>query len=102
MTGSPGCNSHGIRPVGATPVGDGKWHQSDLSGNVVEWAFDGSGPAANPCINCAAIGDDDLRAMRGGGAFDEAKRVRAAPRYFVDLNATGRTMSLGMRCARVP
>jgi formylglycine-generating enzyme required for sulfatase activity len=87
-----------------SPLGDGKYGQADLAGNVVEWVLDGySSTYDDPsgCVDCAAgnVGGPN-RVLRGGG-YD----------YFAsDLQTTTRNAAIpttelrgiGARCARAP
>jgi sulfatase modifying factor 1 len=102
------CSPGGTNDVGTeSPAGDGKWGQSDLAGNVSEWALDvGSG---GPCVDCIDTLQlprgpetpllDDARMIRGGGlgaAFSlESSAIN-------DDEATDRNIQQGARCARVP
>ena len=74
-----------------SPLGDGRWGQSDLAGNLWEWARDTVGPYVTPCVDCiAGLGNESVRAARGGcyGCLDRdfrngqrgSARVSAAPR----------------------
>lgn len=88
------------RSVGsASPAGDGKWHQADLSGNVWEWTLDWDGPYPTPCDDCANLIAAQYRTMRGAG-FNELlnTRLRGSFRYIGDPAA--RYAPVGFRCAR--
>jgi len=96
-------------PTGATnrvgsesPKGDGKWGQSDLAGNVVEWTldWDASPYPQNPCPDCANLTPATNRAVRGGGFPYPATAERAAVRGSVPPSA--RFDNIGVRCARTP
>jgi sulfatase modifying factor 1 len=67
------CIASGATKVGAeSPMGDGKWGQSDLAGNVFEWNLDSyASPYASSCSDCANVAKADYRVIRGG-SFDGA------------------------------
>ncbi len=102
------CTPGGTNDVGSeSPQGDGKWGQSDLAGNVSEWALDvGSG---GPCVDCIDTLQlprgpetpllDDARMIRGGG-LGAAFTLEAAA--INDDDATDRNIQQGARCARAP
>ena len=87
--------------VGSVPLGNGKWGQSDLAGNLWEWAFDWKAAYTSAvCDNCAQLVPTTDRVVRGG-AFEfvsdyllGASRRNAVP--------TARYYDLGGRCARTP
>ncbi len=88
--------------VGSTPRGEGRWGQSDLSGGMWEWAYDGYDALwygkNNPCNNCAGIASGSNRVTRGGSWFYVATSLRAAIRH--DVHPTKRNDIIGFRCAR--
>lgn len=86
--------------VGSKPAGDGRWGQSDLGGNVSEWALDGNAAYVNPCTDCSNLGVAGNRVRRGGSFFEAATKARAAFRYS-DVQ-TYRDDGVGVRCARTP
>jgi|HubBroStandDraft_6_1064221.scaffolds.fasta_scaffold215159_2 sulfatase modifying factor 1 len=102
------CSPGGTNGVGSeSPVGDGKWGQSDLGGNVWEWALDvGSG---GPCVDCIDTLQlprgpetpllDDARMIRGGGLGASFTLQSSA---INDDDATNRNIQQGARCARAP
>lgn len=98
--GTPGCAVTDLVPVGSKPMGDGRWGQSDLAGNVREWILDWDGAYVTPCADCARVGTAALRVIRGGGFNSGAPTLRAgtrnngAPEY--------RYPGVGFRCARTP
>lgn len=101
--GIPNCAFTDITPVGMRPKGDGRWRQSDLAGNVMEWVLDWDEPYQSPCIDCAYLGahPDGERGIRGGQWYPyPIQYLRAGNRSSApDLeNAPDR----GFRCARAP
>ena len=99
---SSACERAGATKVGAeSPMGDGKWGQSDLAGNVFEWNLDSfASPYAATCDDCADLSTSQYKVIRGG-SFDGASvcllnslRETSVP--------NGRSDGIGMRCARTP
>ena len=97
-----GCTLTDLMPVGTKPAGDGRWGQSDLGGNVLEWVLD---TAAFPyrtttCDDCADLTTAPARVVRGSSFLEPASRLRSANR-----NSDGPTVRYpfnGARCARPP
>lgn len=96
------CTAPGTGTVAAvgslSPLGDGRWGQADLGGNVYEWALDTFAPYTATCPDCTNTEADD-RVIRGGGYSNAAEDVLVSAR-----NASapaGRSKSIGVRCARV-
>lgn len=98
--GKPGCEVTDLVEVGTKPAGDGRWRQSDLTGNVWEWTLDGHADyAANSCTDCAELTAVSQRVLRGGSFFFHVAaslrtgfRGRSAP--------LTRALDFGVRCAR--
>jgi sulfatase modifying factor 1 len=84
-----------------SPLGDGKWGQADLAGNVTEWVLDWEAAYLNPCDDCADLMQVSSRTLRGGDFSVTAPSLRGAVR---DNNAPTLRNSghFGVRCARVP
>jgi formylglycine-generating enzyme required for sulfatase activity len=84
-----------------SPTGDGRWGQSDLAGNVVEWTLDWYDTYQVSCNNCADITDTtaSLRVIRGGNFFNSASYLRSASRYS-NVLPWGYYSFNGARCAR--
>jgi sulfatase modifying factor 1 len=87
--------------VGATPKGDGRWGQSDLAGNVSEWALDFYQDYSHElCDNCLELTASPARVRRGGSFLSVGEvlivsfRDQAAP--------DSRLSDQGFRCARDP
>jgi len=99
--GMPGCAVTDLVAVGSKPLGDGRWGQSDLAGNVWEWTLDMDAPYINPCINCASVLTGSLAVTRGGGFRDDATNLRAGNRGNGTPAYRGDRF-VGVRCARAP
>jgi formylglycine-generating enzyme required for sulfatase activity len=58
-------------PVGSKSLGNGRWGQADLAGNVYEWNLDyfADTYASDHCEDCLVSTGSTLRSVRGG-AFD--------------------------------
>jgi formylglycine-generating enzyme required for sulfatase activity len=98
-----GCAITDLVPVGSKPAGDGRWGQSDLAGNVVEWVLDWDGTYPSPCVDCANLAPGGTRAMRGGCFNGPATWLRTGTRtVFVDTTPATRGGVIGFRCARPP
>lgn len=94
------CSFQDILSVGTDPMGDGKWGQSDLGGNVAEWNLDVQATYPTPCDDCASLGAGPNRSIRGGGFNSDLTGVLAAGR---DANTPdSRNEIYGIRCARTP
>jgi formylglycine-generating enzyme required for sulfatase activity len=92
-----------IEPVGSKPMGNGKWGQADLVGNVAEWVLDWfyDDYTIGPCDNCSELTSFGLgRGVRGGswatlsGVLDN--------RYRDSLYPSTRDGKVGFRCVRKP
>ena len=94
--GFPGCALTDLVEVGTKLAGDGRWGQSDLAGNVLEWVLDTPSTYVNPCTNCADLIPDTSRVVRGGGLFEYAQNARTGQR----LATFGPNRDGGVRCAR--
>ena len=94
------AGSGGVAVVGSRPLGNGRYGQSDLAGNLWEWAVDGyvSPYAAGTCTNCSNVAPMFDAVNRGGGFDHVATAAIASLRnssggYPPDQNG-------GIRCAR--
>jgi len=108
--GVPACAVTDLLDVGSLPAGDGRWLQSDLTGNVGEWMLDYRDDPDDknedmqyfmPCTDCAQltpVSSSNPRALRGGSFSDHPEYLRVAKRGYV-LPAD-RESDVGVRCAR--
>lgn len=90
-----------VSDVGSkSPLGDGRWLQSDLSGNLWEWTLDLHDPYSNECVDCANVTAGAARVIRGGGIYSSATELISSHRGSSD--PTDQLPYLGFRCARSP
>ena len=88
-----------IARVGSLPAGDGRWGQSDLAGNVWEWARDGYDDVyPTPCTDCIDDTDAARRSTRGGCFGCPASDLFTA--YRGATTPDTRRVDIGSRCAR--
>ena len=93
-----GCSIQSLSPVGTKPLGDGRWGQSDLAGNVGEWGLDSYGLYLVPCTDCVYLNAARDRIARGG-AFQYASSIlRTGVRDL--FMPSSRYPQYGIRCAR--
>lgn len=101
--GMAGCNLTDLVEVGSKTAGDGRWGQSDLTGNVNEWVldyYDISGSYEDVCIDCANLVAAMNRVFRGGAFNSGGGPLRTG---FRQPSTPGlRDYYIGFRCARVP
>ncbi len=83
-----------------SPAGDGKWGQSDLAGNVLEWNLDYFAPYVGTCPECAWLTSTSVRSARGGAYNEQASYLLSSARDAYDPGT--RVGYLGVRCARAP
>jgi formylglycine-generating enzyme required for sulfatase activity len=97
---SVGANGNAELVGSESPTGDGKWGQTDLGGNTVEWNLDwfASPYLTATCDDCANLTVATDRVVRGGSFATGAPTLRAANR---DHAGPGfRALNAGVRCAR--
>jgi len=91
-----------IAKVGSKSLGNGRFGQADLAGNVWEWNVDWYRETYSvPCDDCAElVADVDVsdRVLRGGGYYNLPPFLRAAIRG--KAPPTTRNSGYGVRCAR--
>ncbi|HRI68292.1 MAG TPA: SUMF1/EgtB/PvdO family nonheme iron enzyme, partial [Polyangium sp.] len=105
--GSPAsvCSFSDIRPPGSrSPRGDGKFGHADLAGNIWEWLLDSyASTYPTPCIDCAFLGDEATRVLRGGAFSSSASSLRNITRgSFAPISNALAVANYGIRCARMP
>jgi formylglycine-generating enzyme required for sulfatase activity len=105
--GSGGTDFCVMPGVGATnavgsesPMGDGKWGQSDLAGNVFEWNLDAFAPYGAGYPDSAYLATAPFRVIRGGDFESDDSFLLTSSRRSDD--PTDRSVAIGARCARIP
>lgn len=99
--GMPSCGYGDILLVGSRPQGDGRWGQSDLAGNVMEWTLDWGEQYPVPCTDCAYLGPhpNGEREIRGGNwTTYTLVQLRTGGRQTAPAGEQG--VDRGVRCAR--
>lgn len=97
--GVPSCARTDFVAVGTKTAGDGRWGQSDLTGNVMEWTLDWDDRYTTPCVDCANISTPTgERAIRGGSASIDVGRLRTGYRSTAPPDEPN--PDNGVRCAR--
>jgi formylglycine-generating enzyme required for sulfatase activity len=103
---TPYCFAGGANRVGSeSPLGDGKFGQADLTGNVWEWALDWSGGLFTNCVDCARllITANPAQGVLRGGGFDTAAADALVYLRTTDVPLSDRgNGDRGFRCARPP
>ncbi len=95
-----GCTFADMLPVGSKPLGDGKYGQADLAGNVWEWTLDWSRTPyrLTTCVDCADLQAAANRTFRGGGFPNDQFLQRTSVR--LEDTPLDRDYDVGFRCAR--
>jgi formylglycine-generating enzyme len=84
-----------------SPMGDGKYGQADLAGNIWEWTLDSNAYSyVSPCIDCMENMDTYMRVAKGGSFTTPVPLLRNTFRGSPDRAERG--VSFGSRCARAP
>jgi formylglycine-generating enzyme required for sulfatase activity len=96
--GAAGCALTDLVAVGTKPAGQGRFAQSDLAGNVEEWALDFVNLYPMPCDDCASLTASTTRSVRGGDYQLQATGARTGTRG--GLPPKNRRPDVGIRCAR--
>ncbi len=97
--GAAGCAVTDLIRVGSKgPLGEGRWEQADLAGNVWEWTLDWVETYEISCMDCARVSSGTRRVIRGGGFNTEEPSLRAGSR--LSNRPALRFNYLGFRCAR--
>lgn len=91
-----------ILAVGSKPKGDGRFGQSDLIGNVMEWVKDWHRADVDvPCVECADYDGGTRRDLRGGHAASYPQNIGSMADQ-TDYTPDQRWGYIGARCARMP
>lgn|GEM_PF-1499731 len=96
-----GEDSPPIISVGSKPLGNGRWRQADLAGNLSEWTLDYFHTEyPTSCTNCLNTTASDFRSVRGGAYSNlyDALWVTA----HTGLQPLEKRSYSGFRCARDP
>jgi formylglycine-generating enzyme len=99
--GSSDCSGvENLAPVGTATLGEGRWGQLDLAGNVAEWTLDWYAPYVDPCVDCVYLRDFSYRVIRGGSFGTNSDGI-FPPSRDGDVPPTRNAFN-GARCARSP
>jgi formylglycine-generating enzyme len=99
-SGGASCLFTDIFAVGSrSPLGDGKWGQADLAGNMWEWVRDNNSfDYPLPCVDCATIEPGGERRARGGSWYTIGANTNSE--YWLSQTPSGHFIEIGGRCAR--
>lgn len=98
ISGQDPCLEIDVIPVGSLPMGNGRYGQSDMGGNVAEWTLDYVGAYQSMCTDCANLAPAAHRQIRGGGFGNGRTFLRTGFRH--GQPPTDATPLTGFRCAR--
>lgn len=90
-------NAGPIAP-GSKPMGNGRWGQADLAGNVGEWMLDYYGDYPSNCTDCVNAVVTTSRPFRGGAYLSDPYFALASTRDSFEPLAP--RPFIGFRCAR--
>lgn len=93
-----GSPEAGPTAVGSKPLGNGRWGQSDLSGNVSEWLLDYFQEYPLTCKDCLNTAASSDRSERGGAYLSIPIFLSASLRNYAQPETVD--ASRGFRCAR--
>jgi formylglycine-generating enzyme required for sulfatase activity len=97
--GMPGCAVTDLIAVGTKPMGDGRWGQSELAGNVYEWTLDWVAPLVTPCTDCATLSPPTMWRSIHGGSFSGPAFFQRTVLGTYSVPSV-RNRGFGVRCAR--
>jgi formylglycine-generating enzyme required for sulfatase activity len=89
-----------VLAVGSKPSGNGRWGQSDLAGNLLEWTLDYYADYPTVCADCLNSTAAQWRSQRGG-SYSMPEDVLVVAFRFGLPPSTLRPAD-GFRCARDP
>ena len=91
-----------IAPAGSVPAGNGAFGQSDLVGNLWEWAQDWDGCTfATPCDNCACLTPSTHRVIVGASYSSSMSLLTMVSAGALGLPVPSlHAKDIGVRCAR--
>lgn len=82
---------------GSKPLGNGRWDQADLAGNLAEWVLDYNGGYPESCQDCVNAASASTRVFRGGAyALDESSALASVRDSLAPVTALS---FMGFRCA---
>jgi formylglycine-generating enzyme required for sulfatase activity len=87
--------------VGLVSAGNGRYGQSDLAGNILEWNLDMNASYTGPCFDCANATAGTGRVVRGG-VYNSNSATYLRNGLRSQTSPVGRYPLLGGRCARTP